>query len=136
MIIRLSAPDDAPELERLARALFGAGDDVNFEDELVLVCDTGHGRLGGFISVSERPWTEGSDARPAAHIEGWYVDREWRRQGIGTKLVQAAEDWARRNGFSEICSDAELDNSISLEAHARLHFEPTLKLQYFRKILD
>jgi GNAT superfamily N-acetyltransferase len=135
MTIRKSAPNDASELRRLARSLFGSTDELDAWDEQIFVCDGGGGLLCGFISVSARPWTEGSDAQPVAHVEAWFVDRGMRRRGIGTKLMQAAEHWAHLNGFAEICSDAELDNKTSLVAHARLGFEPTLRLQYFRKRL-
>jgi GNAT superfamily N-acetyltransferase len=136
MTIRKSAPFDASELKRLARSLFGSPDQLDAWDEQIFVCDGGSGRLCGFISVSARPWTEGSQVQPVAHVEAWFVDRKMRRRGIGTKLMQAAEHWARLNGFAEICSDAELENKTSLTAHERLGFEPTLRLQYFRKQLD
>lgn len=135
MNIRKSAPEDAPELQRLARALFGSADQLDAWDEQIFVCDNGCGQLCGYISVSVRLWTEGSDVQPVAHVESWFVERKMRRQGIGTKLMRAAEHWARLNGFAEICSDAELNNKTSLAAHARLGFEPTLRLQYFRKSL-
>lgn len=135
MNVRKSAPDDARELKRLARSLFGSKDHFDGWDEQLFVCDGGNGRLCGFISVSARPWTEGSDVQPVAHVEAWFVDRRKRRKGIGTKLMRAAEHWARLNGFAEICSDAEMDNRPSIEAHSKLGFEPTLRLQYFRKPL-
>lgn len=135
MIIRKAAPEDARELQRLGRSLFGSADRLDAWDEQIFVCDGGSGRLCGFISVSARTWAEGSEVQPVAHVEAWFVERNMRRRGIGTKLMQAAEHWAHLNGFAEICSDAEMHNKISLEAHARLGFEPTLRLQYFRKPL-
>lgn len=135
MTIRRSEPNDARELQRLARALFGSTDHLDMWDEQIFVCDGGNGRLCGFVSVSARPWSEGSDAQPVAHVEGWFVDRKMRRRGIGTKLMKAAEHWASLNGFAEICSDAGVENETSLAAHARMGFEPTLRLQYFRKPL-
>lgn len=136
MTVRMAAPTDASELRRLARLLFGPAEYLDAWQEQIFVCDSGDGRLCGFISVSARPWSEGSDAQPVAHVESWFVDRKMRRRGVGTKLMRAAEHWARLNGFAEICSDAELDNQTSMTAHARLGFEPTLRLQYFRKPLD
>lgn len=136
MIIRKSVPQDSRELRRLARSLFGGTEHFDAWDEQAFVCDRGGGRLCGFISVSARAWTEGSDVQPVAHVEAWFVDRKVRRQGIGTKLMLVAERWARANGFAEICSDAEVNNKASLAAHAQLGFEPTLRLQYFRKPLS
>ena len=135
MTVRRSTPHDWRELKRLARCLFGSADHFDAWDEHIFVCDGGGGQLCGFIAVSARPWTEGSEAQPVAHVEAWFVDCQKRRRGIGTKLMQAAENWAPERGFGEICSDAELDNEISLTAHSQLGFEPTLRLQYFRKPL-
>ena len=135
MTVRESAPEDARELRRLALALCGSAEHLDAWDEQIFVCDGRDGRLCGFISVSARAWSEGSDVQPVAHVEAWFVDRQIRRQGVGAKLMQAAEHWARVNGLAEICSDAELDNKASLAAHAQLGFEPTLRLQYFRKPL-
>jgi aminoglycoside 6'-N-acetyltransferase I len=135
MNIRKAAPDDWRELRRLAKSLLGSADEIDAWDEQIFVCDNGGGRLCGFISVSARPWTEGTRVQPVAHVEAWFVDRKKRRQGVGTKLMRAAEHWASLNGFSEIASDAELDNEVSLAAHEKAGFEPTLRLQYFRKTL-
>jgi aminoglycoside 6'-N-acetyltransferase I len=107
----------------------------DFDDETVFVWDRGDGRLGGFVSVSTRPWAEGCVSEPVAYIEGWFVDEDLRRQGVGSKLFAAAEDWARAGGFTEIGSDAELDNDISIAAHLRLGYRATTRLQHFQKDL-
>jgi GNAT superfamily N-acetyltransferase len=44
---------------------------------------------------------------PVGYIEGWYVAPKYRRRKVGTKLVAAAEEWARdqgcvRNGFRHL----------------------------------
>ena len=135
MSVRKAAPNDWRELRRLAKAMFRSGDEIDGCDEQIFVCDRGNGRLCGFISVSARPWSGGSANQPAAHVEAWFVDRKNRRQGVGKRLMQTAEHWARLNGFAEICSDAELKNLASLGAHRSLGFEPTVQLQHFRKPL-
>lgn len=135
MTVRKAAPDDWRELKRLIHGLFGSADRLDLWDKRIFVFDRGAGRLGGFIAVSARPWSEGSHERPVAHVEAWFVDRRLRRRGIGARLMHAAEHWARLNGLAEICSEAELDNVGGLETHARLGFEPTIRLQYFRKPL-
>ena len=136
MTIRKAAPNDWAEIKRLAKALSGSANELEAWDEQIFVCDDGRGGLCGFISVSARPWTKGSAIRPVAHVKAWYVDRKNRRRGVGTRLMNAAEHWARLNGFAEICSDAELNNRTSLAAHRSLGFEPTVRLQYFRKPLS
>ena len=71
------------------------------------------GRLGGFLEVSQRKYAEGCHSSPVGYIEGWYVDPDLRRQGVGRKLVHAAESWASSSGLRKMASDCELDNQTS-----------------------
>jgi GNAT superfamily N-acetyltransferase len=110
-------------------------DDGTDDDETVFVWESETGVLGGFVSVSLRPWAEGCVGAPVPYVEGWYVTENLRRQGIGRALIQKAEAWAQERGFAELGSDVRLDNPISFEAHERLGFVPTEQLQFFRKSL-
>jgi aminoglycoside 6'-N-acetyltransferase I len=96
---------------------------------------TGEG-LCGFIEVSLRDYAEGCQASPVAYIEGWYVDEHCRRRTLGTRLVQAAEAWARHQGLKEIASDTQLDNIVSIQAHKMLGYEEVERIVCFRKALD
>jgi GNAT superfamily N-acetyltransferase len=42
--------------------------------------------------------------------EVWYVVRGERGRGVGRLLIKGAERWALEAGFSELASDAEMDN--------------------------
>jgi GNAT superfamily N-acetyltransferase len=125
---------DRAQVTAWKRALWG--DDGGGDDETVFVWESDTGLLGGFVSVSLRPWAEGCAGAPVPYIEGLYVTEDLRRQGIGRALIQQAEAWAREGGFAELGSDVPLDNPISLQAHRRLGFVPTERLQFFRKSLD
>ena len=107
----------------------------DFDKEEVFVWEDTSGSLAGFASASIRPWVEGSTIEPCPHVEGWYVKPELRQQGIGKALIEAVEDWSRQQGFAELTSDVEISNYDSLNAHAALGFEPTSKIQYFKKKL-
>ena len=128
-------PTEVHDVTEMMRALWPGGDDYDFTGETVLVWERDSGSPGGFISFSLRPWAEGCDATPVPYIEGWWVAPDLRRAGVGTALVRAVEAWAIERGYRELGSDVELDNDISLRAHAALGFEPTLRLQFFRKRL-
>jgi aminoglycoside 6'-N-acetyltransferase I len=89
----------------------------------------------GFIEAALRPWAEGCLSSPVGYVEGWYVAEHARNQHIGTQLVQAAEEWARARGCTEMASDAERDNHGSIAAHQRLGYEIAGHLVCFRKPL-
>lgn len=93
------------------------------------------GGLDGFIEVSIRPFAERCRTRPVGYIEGWYVDPDRRRKGIGRALVAEAEEWARSRECQEMASDTELTNVVSEEAHQRLGYEECNRLVHFKKDL-
>jgi aminoglycoside 6'-N-acetyltransferase I len=103
---------------------------------ITFVVERRGGGLCGFIEVSLRDYAEGCQTSPVAYIEGWYVDAESRRRTLGTRLVQAAEAWARNQGLKEIASDTQIDNTVSIQAHKLLGYEEVERLVCFRKALD
>lgn len=135
MPARLMRSHELPEVTEMMRTLWPGGDSYDFSDETVYVWEKDDGGLGGFVSFSLRPWAEGCDSTPVPYVEGWWVAPELRQAGVGRALVAAVEGWCREEGYDELGSDVELDNAISLRAHAALGFEPTLRVQFFRKRL-
>lgn len=135
MSVRMMRPEDLSEVAAMMGALYPTEDVYDFSDETVFVWERQRGGLGGFLSFSLRSWAEGCDATPVPYIEGWWVASDLRRAGVGRALVEAVERWCLEHGHNELGSDVELTNEASLYAHAALGFEPTLRLQFYRKRL-
>jgi aminoglycoside 6'-N-acetyltransferase I len=145
MIVRVAGPEDRAEWLRMRRALWGNCPDdqqvreteeiLGSDTEAVFVAERPGGGLGGFLEASIRPWAEGCENRPVGYIEGWYVDPDVRRHGIGRALVEAAETWVRSKGCRWMASDALIDNAVSIEAHARLRYREVERLVHFAKDL-
>ena len=57
------------------------------------------------------------------------------RLGVGRKLMEAAENWGREGGHSELASDCEIDNEVSFLAHTAIGFDETDRIICFRKEL-
>lgn len=93
------------------------------------------GGLCGFLEASVRPMADGCTTHPVGYVEGWYVDPDVRRQGVGRALVQAAEAWAVSQGCREMASDAHLENTTSVVAHRALGFNDEAPTVRFRKWL-
>jgi aminoglycoside 6'-N-acetyltransferase I len=72
---------------------------------------------------------------PVAYVEGWYVDLDVRRSGIGTALIDAVEQWARAQGFRELASDADIASPVSQLAHKQLGFMEVDRTVHYRKTL-
>ena len=110
------------------------------ESVATFVADRGDGTLGGFVeagpfalaAIGKAAQAMASGARQAL---GWYVDADLRGQGIGRALVQAAEDWAMAQGFTEMGSDTWIDNEASYRAHLAIGYKEAERLIHFKKQL-
>lgn len=91
----------------------------------------------GYVEVSIRAVAEGCwEDGPVPFIEGWYVTKDYRSTGVGRQLVQAVEAWAKAEGYEAIASNAEADNTGSIQAHLKLGFEDEGTTVNFRKELE
>jgi aminoglycoside 6'-N-acetyltransferase I len=93
------------------------------------------GQAVGMIEASLREYAEACESTPVGYIEGWFVYRGFRGMNVASLLVQAAEDWARENGCSEMASDTWLENESGIRAHIRLGYSEAERLVHFVKHL-
>ncbi len=145
--VRPITEDDLAEWLRLRKLLWDESSDAEHKAEmtdifehtdsqLVLVAETDGERLVGFLEASIRPFVEDCETDNVGYLEGWFVEKNYRQQGIGGTLVESAEDWAREKDCEEMASDAEVGNELSLTAHQKLGYEETSRLVHLRKVLD
>lgn len=99
------------------------------------VIERGNNQLGGFLEARVRDYAEGCVSSRIGYVEGWYVDSDLRRQGLGQQLIQAAERWALSLGICEMASDCLVENEVSLMAHLAVGFEEVERIICFRKVL-
>lgn len=149
--IREAQPGDEAELAALMASLWPEGslrEHQHEAEELIRTRRSGslpatffvaHGadeKLLGFVQVGLRSHADGCETTtPAGFIEGWFVMEDSRGSGIGRKLMDAAEEWARGLHCREMASDALLDNQPSLRAHSAVGFEVVDRCVHFRKKL-
>ena len=129
--MRRSLWDDCPDDQQVREM----GEILASDTEAVLFAERPVGGLCGFVEASVRPWAIGCDARPVGYVEGWYVDEDVRRQGVGRAMVEAAEAWARSKGCRQMVSVAELWNDVSHQAHGAIDYRQTVWLVQFKKNL-
>ncbi len=146
MQIRPVEPGDRGEWLRMRRALWSKCPIDTLEAEMatilagrenqaVFVAARPTGRLGGFVEASIHPHAIGCQTHPVAYLEGWYVDPDLRRTGVGNALLAAAESWARAKGHREMASDTLFDNEAGLAAHQACGYAVTGRLIHFKKRL-
>lgn len=88
----------------------------------VFVAEQIDGNLVGFLEASIHRNEPHSITERVLYIEGWFVEAGFRKQQVGKRLMAFAEAWGKKNGFTEIFSDATLENHISHQAHTNLGF--------------
>jgi aminoglycoside 6'-N-acetyltransferase I len=108
---------------------------IDDPDQVIFVAEREGGGLCGMVEAGVRPFADAVDEQPCAYVEGWWVDADVRRSGIGKALIAAVEDWARERGFVELGSDALVENTLSHAAHRALGFEQRETIVTFRKFL-
>jgi aminoglycoside 6'-N-acetyltransferase I len=129
-------PDGNLEEHRAEAALVLAGTPPSTLPLVVFVAEA-DGNIVGFIEVGLRSHADGCDGRrPVGFIEGWYVESEHRRKGVGRALMRKAEQWARSQGCCEMASDTWIDHESSQRAHEALGFEVVDRCAHLRRSLD
>lgn len=89
----------------------------------------------GMIEARLRESAEGCFSTPVGYIEAWFVDERLRGSGVAGMLTDAAENWAREKGCSDMASDTWLENAASIRAHAKLGYAEVERLVHFVKSL-
>lgn len=87
----------------------------------------------GFIECSIKTWAHGCKSKRIGYAEGWYVEPEYRRQGVGKLLYKTFFEWAQNKGCAEFASDCYLDNDVSYKAHIAMGFKEQSRLINFVK---
>jgi len=150
MIVRieLARATDLDDWAALRAALWPDGSPAEHRKDLVelmaeqqpivgFVARDLRGTLVGFAEAALRiDYVNGCETSPVAFLEGLFVVKQCRRQGVGRGLVEAVEAWARLKGCTEMASDALMENTVSHAMHAALDFEETERVVFFRKVLD
>lgn len=96
------------------------------DDEALFVADAG-GDLVGHLGISLRPYG-------VAEL-GMMVATGWRGRGVGTALLEAAIDWARRSGAHKVALQMWPHNVAASRLYRRFGFveEGRLRRHYRRR---
>jgi aminoglycoside 6'-N-acetyltransferase I len=146
MLIRPYKESDWDEWFRMNQALFPTQSLEEDEAEMrailaasdseVFVIERPDGKtLAGFVEVGTRSVVDGCLSSPVGYIEAWYVDPDIRRTGYGRALLDRAEKWAIAQGYSEMGSDALIDNDVSHAAHRKCGYIEVDRVITYRKTL-
>ena len=141
---RRVSQEDKPEWFRMRKGIWPEAPDeyLNFDMDEILVNDDYYVIFAcdgdtpiGLTEVQIRDYGEGCETSPVGYLEGWFVQEEYRGRGIVGIMTQAAEDWVREKGCTEMASDTWLDNEPSIRAHLKMGYYEAERLVHFVKQL-
>jgi len=85
----------------------------------------------GFIWLIES--TSGFTAAAFAWIMCIYVEAGFRGKGIGRKLMELGEDWARERGLIDVILNVSNENEVAIQLYESLGFEIETR-RYIKKL--
>lgn len=141
MIIRTMADKDLLGVQRLLSQL-GYETDLNvlkdrFEkisqstESDAFVCED-DGKSVGFLHVYGRMALEKS---AEAVVQSMVTDAQYRRGGIGSKLIMAADRWARERGYQSIVLHTRMDRDDAHGFYMNQGFTAQASAYFMRKLL-
>lgn len=105
---------------------------LGLEDQALFVATDAKGEVVGWIHGAQQLLVE-SGAR--CEILGLVVDEAVRRSGVGRQLVEAAEQWARGQGLSEVSVRSAVGRAESHHFYQQLGYERVKSQHVYRKQL-
>jgi len=128
-------------IERLEH--FFRQDDNRFSYQNIQVAEHSSGVVGLVLSFGGRDEARlnaaaGSWLEREAQDDEWYVDalavfENWGHKGIGTRLLQSAEQQARQHHYPKITLHVAQGNEEALELYAHLHYVVTQQTYLYQR---
>ncbi len=123
MAVRQVTEEDFPEWLRMRKALYPecSSDQLKAEiesvyfkrtvvgeiDYSVWVEERSPGKLSGFAEISLRADAPQCGTSPVGYVESLFVDADFRRNGVGFKLLSKGQDWILQKNCSEFFVDTD-----------------------------
>ena len=142
-MVRKATNLDINTISKLAVKLWPNHDCVDMEEEFATFVENDsvaiflfyvNDRAVGFAQCQlRRDYVEGTESSPVGYLEGIFVEKDFRNQGIARQLVTACEEWAKEKGCTEFASDCELSNQTSIDFHKKVGFKEANRIVCFTK---
>ncbi len=102
---------------RYMAGTFAAADDSS----RTLIAWSDDGRRLGYVHM--RPGKDGVTDEPCGYVSLLAVTADAEGSGVATRLMAAAEEWARACGYRFLCLDVFADNRRAIDFYKRGGFE-------------
>lgn len=141
-LIRACCPEDAVELAQINRLAMGYDYPVEATQKRLcqllqsgsdrFFCAIADGRVVGYIHISDYNTLYADHMK---NIMGLAVLEDYRRRGIGTALLHAAEQWAKEDGAAAVRLVSGEDRLDAHKLYERAGYLPVKRQMNYRKVL-
>ncbi|WP_130807191.1 aminoglycoside 6'-N-acetyltransferase [Senegalia massiliensis] len=144
-MIRTAKIDDLDAVTNLAFSLWPNNEFEKLKDQMkrvlldknaaIFLCLIDNKYIGFAQCQLRFDYVEGTESTPVGYLEGIYVHKQYRKQGIAKKFIEQCELWAKENNCIEFGSDCEIANTDSLKFHLKVGFTEANRIICFNKKL-
>jgi aminoglycoside 6'-N-acetyltransferase I len=139
MHIRCASQDDLESWVKLRQKLWNGTYKTNLSEAQAILASQLHAAYL-ILEGEDTPlgFIEGAlyldNTQKYGYVEGWYVESEFRGQGLGGELLDALEEWILHQSISLVLSDTiPKEYPLSPKAHLQQGFEDLMNIQVFIK---
>jgi len=104
---------------------------IKREDWFCLFIKDNENKILGFVELSSRNVVDGCLSSPVAYIEGLFIKKEYRENGLGSKSIEVIKSWCKERGFTELGADTELVNKRAQKFFNAVGFHETFRIVEF-----
>ena len=128
--IELGLDEVDPQMDELRMETFL--ETLDDSESLVLVAKLESDRIVGFLAGDV--WEEKNEFVKPPYIEVFelMIDKDWQGKGIGSKLLDAAEDWCKRHGIGNMTLTAQEFNVGAIKLYERKGYKTIHRLMQKR----
>ncbi len=101
------------------------------KDQIAFLAKEGNQFIGFSYFALRKDFVEGALKYPVAYLEAVFVQEEFRKKEVARKLVQKGIDWGKLNGCTQLGSDTEVTNEISILFHKQSGFDEANRVVCF-----
>lgn len=91
-----------------------------------------NGHVIGFFELSSRNVVDGCLSSPVAYLEGLYLSPNFRGKGLGREVINILLNWCKAQGFTELATDTELENTTAQGFYEAMGFQETYRIVEYR----
>lgn len=120
-IMKIKAKDSVARATKGKKKIFEK--DLSSGNGAIFLAEEGGKQLGYVFVLTFFPWAEKFKKHSPGFISDLYVKKEYRKKGVGIKLIKEAEKWLKSKGKKDIALDVGTYNRSAINLYNKLKYK-------------